>query len=111
MRSVCCRLGWPWRGRDCARDQAAVAGPGYPVGATRMRQQAPASRFDIGSVATAESKALPCIGEAEAKKIVAGRPYLTKADLVTKNVFAEGIYVALKDRIVALQAGAPAGKK
>jgi radical SAM superfamily enzyme with C-terminal helix-hairpin-helix motif len=53
-------------------------------------------------------KTLPGIGDAEARKIIAGRPWLTKADLVTKGVLAEGRYVAIRNRIVAANPGGPA---
>jgi competence protein ComEA len=67
-------------------------------------------KIDINSASRAELKKLPGIGDAEARKIVAGRPWLTKVDLVTKGVIPEGTYVSIKGRIVAAQHPPPARK-
>ncbi len=58
---------------------------------------------DINSASKDELKKLPGIGDAEADKIIAGRPYLTKAHLVTHNIIPAGLYQSLRDRIVARQ--------
>jgi DNA uptake protein ComE-like DNA-binding protein len=58
---------------------------------------------DINSASGATLKTLPGIGDAEAGRIVAGRPYLTKAELVTKNVLPVAIYAALKNDVIARQ--------
>lgn len=43
-----------------------------------------------------------------AARIVAGRPYPTKARLLTQNIVSAEVYAAIKDRVVARQPGAPA---
>jgi competence protein ComEA len=86
--------------------------PGHPGSASRRAAvEAPAKRIDINLASRAELMTLPGIGNAEATKIIAGRPYVTKVDLVTRNVLAEGAYVALRDQIIAGQTGAPVSKK
>jgi DNA uptake protein ComE-like DNA-binding protein len=65
---------------------------------------------DINSASKDELKKLPGIGDAEADKIIAGRPYLTKAHLVTHKVISEGLYQSLRDLIVARQKDAKFGK-
>jgi DNA uptake protein ComE-like DNA-binding protein len=57
---------------------------------------------DINSASLAELKSLPGIGQAEAERIVARRPYLTKGDLVLKQVLPTGPYMSLKNRVVAM---------
>jgi competence protein ComEA len=57
---------------------------------------------DINSASKAELKTLQGIGDAEAEKIIAGRPYLSKADLVTKGLIPAGIYQSNRHRIIAL---------
>jgi DNA uptake protein ComE-like DNA-binding protein len=42
---------------------------------------------------------LPGIGESRAKAIVAGRPYVEKADLVTKKVLPQSVFDGLKANI------------
>lgn len=62
---------------------------------------------DINSASRKDLKTLPGIGDAEADRIVACRPFLTKADLVTKKVLPAGPFLALKDRVVAVQKSRP----
>lgn len=57
--------------------------------------------IDINSASKAQLLSVPGIGEAEAAKIIAGRPFLSKADLVTQRILPEGIYVSLKKRLMA----------
>lgn len=71
---------------------------------------APAKLIDINSASPAELKKLPGIGDAEAAKIIAHRPYLTKAELVTKQVLPIGPFLSLKARVVALQKTPPKAK-
>ena len=59
--------------------------------------------LDINSASAAQLKQLPGIGDEQAARIVAGRPYLSKADLVTGGAIPAGTYLAIKRRIVALQ--------
>lgn len=56
---------------------------------------------DINSAGKAELKKLPGIGDAEADKIIAGRPYLTKAQLVTQNILPAMVYEGLKNQVMA----------
>lgn len=58
---------------------------------------------DINSATKRELKTLPGIGDAEADRIIAGRPYLSKAHLVTRNIIPAGPYQLLSKRIIAKQ--------
>ena len=58
---------------------------------------------DINSASKAELKKIPGIDDAMADKIIAGRPYLSKAHLVTRNVIPHGIYGQIKRQIIAIQ--------
>ena len=46
-------------------------------------------------------KALPGIDAATAQKIIAGRPYHGKNDLVSKNIISKTEYESIKDQIIA----------
>lgn len=97
-----------------AEDNKAVARPSTtpPAAADKKTQKpAPAKLVDINSASRVQLKTLPGIGDAEADKIIAGRPWLTKADLVIEKVLPEGVYVAIKDRMVAKQTRKPPQKK
>lgn len=67
--------------------------------------EALAKAVDINSASKEQLKALPGITDAFADKIIAGRPYLSKAFLVTKNVLPQDLYLTLRKRIVARQPG------
>jgi competence protein ComEA len=73
--------------------------------AAKKRKAAPpqVEPVDINSASKDELKKLPGISEADADKIIAGRPYLTKAHLQTHNVVSPGVYQGLRQLIVARQ--------
>jgi DNA uptake protein ComE-like DNA-binding protein len=58
---------------------------------------------DINTATAEEMSALPVIGEAIAKKIIAGRPYKGKDDLVKNKVLSEKEYAKIKNKIIAKQ--------
>ena len=69
-----------------------------------------AEPMDINSASVDELRTLTGIGEAYSKKIVDGRPYARKDELVTKKIIPEATYDKIKDLIIARQAPAK-GKK
>lgn len=70
-----------------------------------------AALVDINTATKAELKTLPGIADAEAERIIAARPYLSKAKLVADKVLSYESYQALAGRIIAAQPPAPAQRK
>ena len=58
---------------------------------------------DINSATDAELKAVPGIGDASAAKIIAGRPYASKAQLKSRKIMPAVQYEQVKDQLIAKQ--------
>ena len=71
---------------------------------TKAKGSAPKIKpVDINSASKAELKKLPGVDDAKADKIIAGRPYLSKAHLVTHHIIPLGEYIVLSKLIIARQ--------
>lgn len=64
---------------------------------------AKAELLDINSASEAQLKALPGIGDAYARKIIAGRPYAKKDQLKSKNIIPAATYDKIQNQIIASQ--------
>ena len=83
-----------------AKSAAAAVAKAAPAAAEKAAAAAP---VDLNKATAAELEAVPGIGKAYAARIIAGRPYASKLQLVQKKILTQAVYDKAKDFIIAKQ--------
>jgi DNA uptake protein ComE-like DNA-binding protein len=92
-----------------AKATAPAKTPASATAATTAAKAAPAKAealVDLNSASKADLMKLPGIGDVISGKIIAGRPWVSKAQLVSKGVVNGATYSKIKNLVVAKQAAA-----
>jgi len=89
-------------GRTAADDTSTAAAPAKPAPAPAPPAK-PAELLDLNSATRDQLIALPGVGEAYADKIIAGRPYRAKNDLVNRKIVPEATYKKIAPLVIAKQ--------
>jgi competence protein ComEA len=82
-----------------AKAASAPAAKAASAPKTAASKPAEKPKVDLNNATKAQLKTLAGIGDAEADKIIATRPYNSKADMVTKGGIPAGVYQAIRYQI------------
>lgn len=90
-------------GQSAGTARAKVSAAKSEARSAQAKADQASKLLDINTASKSELDALPGIGAKYSQKIVDGRPYDKKDQLVSKKVLPQGVYNKIKSLIVAKQ--------
>ncbi len=83
---------------------SAQSSPARSAPVTKAAASQNQNALDINTASPDQLMALPGIGEVYMKRIVDGRPYTAKNQLLTRGILPKGTYAGISDQIIAKHA-------
>jgi DNA uptake protein ComE-like DNA-binding protein len=89
-----------------AASSATASGKAAQTSKPAGSATSPSEKLDINRATKDQLEALPGIGSTYSQKIIDGRPYHSKRDLLTRKIVPQKTYDGIQDKIIAHRATA-----